>query len=181
MSQKSNVRDVKGTKEPKHSESQTQAGPEGPHFTIHNIYVKDISFEAPKVPHIFNDEWKPKLDFDLQMNSEPLPNDLYDVTVHLTLKVSLPEDKPAYLIEVQQAGVFSIKGFPQDILQKILATTCPEILFPYLRELISSLVARGGFPQLMLPPMNFEAMYAQYLTTKESKDQEGKTAEGQST
>lgn len=152
--------------------------PEGPHFTIHNIYVKDISYEAPRAPHVFNEDWKPKLDFDLQMNSEALPGDLYDVTVHLTLKVSLAEDKPAYLIEIQQAGVFSIKGFPEDILQKILATTCPEILFPYLREVASSLVAKGGFPQLMLPPMNFEAMYAQYVTSKEKKDQEGGSGSG---
>lgn len=136
---------------------------EGPLFAINSIYVKDLSFEAPRSPHVFNEDWQPKLDFDLQMGSNVLSEKegIYEVVLHLTLTVNLKEDKPAFLIEVQQAGVFTALHFPPEILKQVLSTTCPTVLFPYARETISNLVQRGGFPQLVLPPINFDAMYAQ--------------------
>lgn len=151
----------------------------GPVFTVNTIYVKDASFESPSVPQIFNAEWQPKVDFDLQMNNTPLKEQegLYEVVIHLTSTVKLADDTTAFLIEVQQAGIFVIQGFDSEATKHILSTACPSVLFPYARESVSNLVQRGGFPQLLLPPINFEAMYAQHLAqaqtdqTKESVKQ----------
>lgn len=145
---------------------------EGPVFTVNSIYVKDLSFEAPGSPQIFNEEWHPKLDFDLQMASNLLEKEegIYEVVLHLTVNVILKEEKSAFLIDVKQAGIFTIMGFEADIIKQILSTTCPTVLFPYARETISNLVQRGGFPQLILPPINFEGMYAEHMNAQnESK------------
>ena len=149
----------------------------GPVFNVHSIYLKDLSFEAPHVPHIFNEEWKPKIDFDLQMNSHLLSeNDsVYEVVLHITVTIKLGEneqEKPAFLIEIQQAGAFTVQNLAPDAIQQVLATTCATVLFPYARETISNLATRGGFPQLILPPINFDAMYEHHLN---NKDKEGDT------
>lgn len=153
---------------------------EGPVFTAHSIYVKDVSFEAPHAPQVFNEEWKPKIDFDLQMGSSVLSEKegVYEVMLHVTVTAKLGEgeqEKSAFLIEVQQAGAFTIQNIPAEALKEVLATTCPTVLFPYARETISSLATRGGFPQLVLPPINFEAMYAHHLETA-SKGEAGTAA-----
>lgn len=152
-----------------------------PQFAAHSIYLKDLSFEAPHLPEIYQEEWKPKIDFDLQMASKPISEaeGLYEVVLLITVTAKVGEDKaekPAFLIEVQQAGAFTIKNLPQDAIKEILATTCPTILFPYGREAISNLVAKGGFPQLVLPPINFDAMYAQHLS--EQGDNAGSSSGG---
>jgi len=134
-----------------------------PNFVIHNIYVKDISFEAPNVPHIFSVEWQPKIDFDLQMNSSDVEENLYEVSLHITVTVKLAEEKTAFIIDVKQAGIFFASGFTAEQLQQVLAITAPNILFPYARETISSLVMRGGFPQFILPPVNFDALYMRHV------------------
>lgn len=154
-------------------------GKEGPVFSVNSLYVKDVSFEAPRVPHVFQEEWQPKLDFDLQMSSKKLDEkqgDIYEVVVHLTVKVNLKDDKPAFIVEVQQAGVFTVGGFPEDALKQILSTACPSVLYPYAREAVSNMVQRGGFPQLLLPPINFEAMYAQHVASKEGSEEKEKSA-----
>ena len=162
---------------------------DNPVFSVNSIYVKDLSFEAPRTPYVFNEEWHPKLDFDLQMSSNKLDEkeDLYEAIIHLTVKVNLTEEqetkkdkeeKSAFLIEVQQAGVFTVHGFPEDVLKQILSTACPSVLYPYAREAISNLVQRGGFPQLILPPINFEAMYAQHLAQEESKGKAEEKGQG---
>lgn len=147
-------------------------------FAVHNIYVKDVSFEAPGSPHIFTLEWSPKLDFDIEMARADLENDLYEVVMSVTITVSLnppeakaetkPESKgeaqTAFIVEVKQAGIFLLKGVTDPTqLDYILSTTAPTILFPYTREVVSNLVSKGGFPPLLIPPMNFEAMYEQHL------------------
>ncbi len=140
-------------------------------FTVHNIYAKDVSFESPNTPQVFTMEWKPKLDFDIQMSRTPLEDNLYEVVMSITVNVAvLPEDdneankQTAFLVEIKQAGIFLLEGTTDDKqIDYILSTTAPTILFPYAREAISSLVGRGGFPQLIIPPMNFEAMYQQHL------------------
>lgn len=143
---------------------QKNETPEGPHFQLQMLYVKDLSFEAPRSPQVFHEEeWKPKVLFDLNIGSEKLTDVLYEVVLHITLTVTSQEDKPSYLVELQQAGVFHLAGFAEDVIKRLVSTTCPEILFPYAREAVSSLVLRGGFPQMILPPMNFEAMYSEYL------------------
>ncbi len=149
------------------SDGQTQAQT-GPHFELKTLYVKDASFEAPRSPHAFNEEWKPKVTFDMNIGTEKLTDDLYEVVLHITLTVTTQEDKSLYLLELQQAGVFNLVGFTEEVIKRLVSTTCPEILFPYVRETVSSLVMRGGFPQMVLPPMNFEAMYAQYLANPQA-------------
>lgn len=162
-----------------------EQNPNEPQFAAHSIYLKDLSFEAPHVPELFQQEWKPKIDFDLQMGSKPISEaeGLYEVVLHITVTAKLGEEKsekPAFLIEVQQAGAFTIKNLPEDTIKEILATTCPTILFPYGREAISNLVGKGGFPQLVLPPINFDAMYAQHLSEKASSA-DGKSTTGSTT
>lgn len=142
-----------------------------PVFNVHSIYVKDASFEAPHSPQIFNTEWKPKIDFDLQMGSQILsePESIYEVVLHVTVTIKLgeaAEEKPAFLIDIQQAGAFSVQNFTPEVTQQVLATTCAAVLFPYAREAVSNLATRGGFPQLVLPPINFDAMYEHHLKTR---------------
>jgi preprotein translocase subunit SecB len=147
-------------------------------FTVHNIYVKDISFEAPNSPKVFTLDWKPKLEFEIQMGRTLLEDTLYEVAMSITVTVSVEkaegaaadtEKMTAFLVEVKQAGIFMLEGVtdPQQI-DYILSTAAPTILFPYARQVISNLVTQGGFPQLVVPPMNFDAMYQQHLAEKSS-------------
>jgi len=140
-------------------------------FNVHSIYLKDLSFEAPHSPQIFNEEWIPKIDFDLQMGSHILSEveNVYEVVLHITVTIKIGEgegEKSAFLIDVQQAGVFTVQNFSKEVVQRILATTCATVLFPYARENISNLATKGGFPQLILPPINFDAMYAHHISTQ---------------
>ncbi len=143
-----------------------------PVFNVQSIYVKDLSFEAPHSPHIFNTEWKPKIDFDLQMGSQILSEaeSIYEVILHITVTIKLgdtTEEKSAFLIDIQQAGVFIVRHFDSEVTKQLLATTCATVLFPYAREAVSNLATRGGFPQLVLPPINFDAMYDHHLQTRD--------------
>lgn len=140
-------------------------------FSVHNIYVKDISFEAPNSPLIFKQEWKPKLEFDIEMGRMALETDLYEVSMSITVKVAIEqnadaklEKQTAFIVEVKQAGIFMLQGVtdPKQI-DYILATAAPTILYPYARQAISNLVTQGAFPQLIIPPMNFDAMYQQHV------------------
>lgn len=148
--------------------------PDGPVFSVNSIYVKDLSFESPRAPHVFNEEWEPHLDFDLQMGSSLLSESesLYEMLIHLTVTVKLKDDKSAFVIDLKQAGVFTIQGFSAEERKYILATDCPTILFPYLRETVANVVQRGGFPQLILPPINFDAMYAQHAANANPESKE---------
>lgn len=148
-------------------------------FTVHNIYIKDVSFEAPNSPQIFTLEWKPKLEFDIQMQREHLEENLYEVTLVINVNVVMAEateaskPKTAFIVEVKQSGVFMLEGINEEQqLDYILSTTAPTILFPYAREVVSSLVTKGGFPQLIIPPMNFESMYQQHLAGKSQATQQ---------
>lgn len=139
-----------------------QAGQDGPVFSIQRIYVKDVSFETPHAPEIFREEWKPEVNVDLQTKSARLEESIHEIVLHITVTVKM-KDKVAFLVEVHQAGIFTIKGFTQDQLGHILGSECPKILYPYAREAISDIVIRGGFPQLLLAPVNFDALYLQHL------------------
>jgi preprotein translocase subunit SecB len=129
-------------------------------FSIQKIYVKDISFETPNSPEVFKMEWKPVVDMHMTNEATPIGEHLFDVVLSITLTVKL-EDKTAYLVEINQAGIFLIKNIPDDVVERMLATVCANILFPFAREAVSDIVARGGFPQLLLSPVNFDALYAQ--------------------
>ncbi len=146
--------------------------PKGPVFTIQRIYIKDVSYEAPNSPKIFREDWKPEVNVDLQTKTDTIEDDIYDVILHLTVTVKMG-DKTAFLCEVHQAGIFTLKGFPEEQLNHALGSMCPNILYPYAREAVSDIVTRGGFPQLLLAPVNFDALYLQHL---EQQKKEGGAA-----
>lgn len=131
-------------------------------FAIQKVYTKDISFETPNSPQIFMDKWEPQVDFNLGTNVEPLEDNIYEVVLTVTVTVKCGE-KTAYLVEVAQAGVFSLVAFSDQEMGPMMGSFCPNILFPYAREVISDLVSKGGFPQLLLAPVNFDALYAQHM------------------
>lgn len=140
------------------SNKETQA----PQFEIQRIYVKDISFESPNTPHTFTEEWKPEVSLNLETKSTRINDNLHEVVISVTATVT-SDKKTAFLIEVDQAGVFMVNGFSNDQLHQMLGSFCPNVLFPYAREVISDIVVRGGFPQLILAPVNFDALYAQHM------------------
>lgn len=142
-------------------------------FTIQKIYVKDISFEAPNSPQSFTEEWKPGVNLDLNTNAQSIAENSYEIVLSLTVTVS-NADKTAYLVEVQQAGIFGIEGFGDTDLRGMLGSFCPNILFPYAREAVSDIVTRGGFPQMLLSPINFDALYEQHLQ-QQNKPADAKT------
>lgn len=145
-------------------------------FIIQKIYTKNISFESPNTPGIFGAEFKPNLEVNLNVESKGLEEGVYHVVVRVTATTKV-EDRTAFLCEVEQAGIFTLQGFNQDELSYLLGAQCPNTLFPYAREAISDLVTRGGFPQLLLEPVNFEAMYQSHLEQAEQQKPENETAQ----
>ena len=135
---------------------------ENPQFSLQRIYVKDLSFEAPKSPEIFRQEWAPNVALDLNARQKSLEGDFHEVVLTLSVTVKTGEEV-AFIAEVQQAGIFLIKGLDAASMSHTLGAFCPNILFPYAREALDSLVTRGSFPALMLAPVNFDALYAQEL------------------
>lgn len=141
---------------------------QGLQFAIQRIFVKDISFEAPNAPAIFRKEWKPEVKLDLDTRSEKIEDNVFQVILSLTVTTTVGEET-AFLCEVQQAGIFSIGQLEETQMAHMLAAFCPNILFPYAREAVSSLVNRGTFPQLNLAPVNFDALFAQYLQQRQAE------------
>ncbi len=131
-------------------------------FSIQKIFTKDISFETPNSPKIFTEKWEPTVDFNLGTNVDTLEKALFEVSLSVTVTVKCKETT-AYLVEVTQSGIFSLEGFSEEEMGPMVGSFCPNILFPYAREVVSDIVAKGGFPQLLLSPVNFDALYAQHL------------------
>ncbi len=131
-------------------------------FSIQKIYTKDMSFETPNSPKVFTEKWEPTVDFNLGTHVLPLENSMYEVALAVTITVK-NGDATAYLVEVNQAGIFSLDGFTDAEMGPMVGSFCPNILFPYAREAISDLVTKGGFPQMLLAPVNFDALYSQHL------------------
>lgn len=129
-------------------------------FVIEKIYVKDLSLEAPNTPQIFLQRETPQVGIELSNSAKQLEDGLYDVAITVTVTSKI-EDKTVFLVEVTQAGIFQARNIPEENLEGLLAVTCPNILFPYVREIVSDLVVRAGFPPVLLSPINFEAMYLQ--------------------
>jgi preprotein translocase subunit SecB len=144
------------------TDNSTPTEKSGPQFAIQRIYTKDISFETPNSPTIFTEKWEPQVNVDLNSSGTKLAEGVFEVVLALTVTAKLGE-KTAYLAEVQQAGVFGMEGFSDQDLGGMLHSFCPNILFPYAREVVSDLVSKGSFPQLLLAPINFDALYAQHL------------------
>lgn len=151
-------------------------------LTIHSIFVKDISYEAPSTPQAFSLPWEPQVKFDIQVMRRVMdqPAGLHEVVLHTTISTKLktknangaakPEDEEvvAFLIDIKLAGMFTVKGLPEPQLDRVLSTTAPTILFPYAAETVASLVTRGGFPQFILPPIDFATLYQQRLDSQKA-------------
>lgn len=140
-----------------------------PEFAIQRFYIKDVSFESPNTPEVFKSDWQPEIDLDLNIKHEDLKDSNYEIVLKVIVTAKL-KNKIAFLVEVNQAGIFTLKSFPKEQLQAMLGAFCPTILFPYVREAISDLVVRGGFPPLYLAPVNFDALYQEQL----AEEQQGK-------
>lgn len=146
-----------------------------PEFAIQRLYVKDLSFEAPHSPHIFLEEWRPHLDMNLSTEANSLGENTHEVKLTVTVTVKMKE-KTVFLAEVQQSGVFLIKNFPVEQMRPMLGSFCPNILYPYAREAITDVVMRGGFPQLYLAPVNFDALFEQHeRSNSTNKDKEAES------
>jgi preprotein translocase subunit SecB len=133
-----------------------------PSFQIEKIYVKDASLEIPGAPQVFLEAQGPQLEIQVRNESAQFADGLYEVVVTVTVTARAGE-KTLFLAEAAQAGIFSVRGVPQEDLEPLLAVACPTILYPYARETISDLVTRGGFPPVLLAPVSFEALYAQRM------------------
>ncbi len=144
----------------------------GPSFSVEKIYVKDVSFEVPGAPAVFNDAGTPQLQLNLNQKVQRLRENTFEVVLGITLTCTIA-DKTAYLAEVQQAGVFGLGGFDETTLDGMLGTHCPNILYPYARQTVSDLIQAGGFPPFLLQPINFEALYAEGLRQRAGQGQLG--------
>jgi preprotein translocase subunit SecB len=129
-------------------------------FIIHKIFTKDLSFESPNSPDAFAQEWNPDANVDLNMNHHRIDDNNYEVELILTVNAQ-NQSTNAFLIEITQSGVFTIPNVEGEQLDHMLKSFCPTILFPYARETINSLIIKGGFPQLNISPVNFDAIYMQ--------------------
>ena len=134
-----------------------------PVFSIEKIFLKDLSLEIPGAPQIFSEREAPKIDINLHTETREIDAGFYEVVLTATVTAKLNEDKTAFLVEVAQAGIFQIRNIPGQELEAVLGITCANILFPYLRESVSSVVVRGGFPPFFLNHLSFEALYQQRL------------------
>jgi preprotein translocase subunit SecB len=148
---------------------------QGPQFSLQRIYVRDLSFEAPKSPEIFRHEWAPNVSMDLNTRQKALEGDFHEVVLTLSVTVKTGEET-AFIAEVQQAGIFLIKGLDAPSMSHTLGAFCPNILFPYARETLDNLVVRGSFPALMLSPVNFDALYAQEMQRMQAAEGQTPTA-----
>ena len=133
-----------------------------PSLALQKIYVKDASFEVPNAPEIYNEQVQPEVKMNLNQKVKNIQEDFYEVVLTVTITCQAGE-KTAYLAEVQQAGIFTLKNFPEQGLHQTLGSYCPNVLFPYARQMISDLVGNGGFQPIMLQPVNFDQLYAQQM------------------
>ena len=131
-------------------------------LSLQKVYIKDASFEVPGAPHIFQDANQPQIQLNLSQQVGTLADNVYEVVLTITVTCKLA-DKTAYLAEVQQAGVFGMQGFDATNRDMILATYCPNVLFPYARQVVSDLIQNGGFPPFLMQPINFDALYAEQV------------------
>jgi preprotein translocase subunit SecB len=142
-----------------------QANPQSntqPVFNIEKLYVKDMSLEVPNAPGIFLERENPQIDLQLHSQAAPIEEGMFDITITVTVTAKLPaKDKVLFLIEAKQAGIFQIRNLPAEEMETVLAVVCPNILYPYLREVVSDLAIRAGFAPVLLNPINFEAIYLQ--------------------
>lgn len=157
---------------------ETKMAPDEQAFAIQKIFVKDMSFESPNTPNIFLEkDWQPDVNLNLQSTSRAIDEIVYEVILSVTVTAKANEETTAYLAEVQYAGIFTLNNFADEDKTYMLGSYCPNLLFPYIREAISDVVAKGGFPQLLLAPVNFDALLQQKLQQQQEKEQDGATVQ----
>ena len=150
------------------AEENTQGGNaaaadgQGQNVALQSVYVKDLSFEAPNGPFLPAQNQDPKIQLNLNTASSPVGTDVHEVLLTVTLEAK-NGDVPVYLAEVKQGGVFTVRGFSADDARRILGSFAPNVLFPYVRQTVSDLISKGGFPPFFLPPVNFDALYERSL------------------
>lgn len=142
--------------------------PKQPTFAVQRVYLKDISFESPNAPEIFQTDWKPQVNMDLNTENKQLSENQWEVVLTLTITAKI-DDKSAFIVEIQQAGIFMIDGLNPQQTAHTLGAFCPNMLFPYARETVDSMVVKGSFPALMLQPVNFDAIYAEAVKRQQDK------------
>jgi len=153
------------------AQPQTQPqSPQQPLFAIEKIYVKDLSLEIPGAPQVFAEREQPQLDVNIHNSAKTVDNGIYEVVLTATVTAK-HKDKTAFLVEVAQAGIFQIRNIGERDLDPVLAIACPNILFPYVRETVSNLITRAGFPTFLLNHLSFEALYQQHLQQQQQKQQ----------
>ena len=137
------------------------SGTNQPQFGLQQIYVKDLSFEAPTSPAaLAQEQLEPEIKLNLKNSHTAVTADTYEIVLHVSVHATV-EERTVFLVEMDQAGIFFIKGYAPDELTKLIGTYCPTTLFPYVRETIASTIGKGGFPAILLQPINFDALYAQ--------------------
>ncbi len=141
-----------------------------PQFALQRIYTKDVSYESPNSPASFLKQWKPDIKFDLNSSARKVDESHYEVTIKATITAT-NEEETAFLVEIEQAGLFAMVNIPEAQMGPMLGAMCPNIIFPYLREAVDALVIKGGFPPLLLSPINFDALYQQRLKEAEQAKQ----------
>jgi len=158
------------------AEEDVVANPEGgvqQQFAMQRIYTKDVSFESPSTPGVFKQQWQPKVSVELNTKSDRLDEQgNYEVVLTVTITAKV-EEETAFLAEVHQAGIFLVTGIEGEDLRRLLGTAAPNILFPYIRENVDALCVKGGFPPVMLAPVNFDALYQQALVQAQNQAAEG--------
>ncbi len=139
--------------------SEAETG--GVQVTLQSIYLKDCSYESPNGPRLPNNQgWEPKFQLNMNTAAEELAPEVREVLLTITVEAK-QGDATLYLVEVKQAGVFSISGASIEDLKRLIGSFCPSVLFPYAREAISDLIVKGGFPSFLLPLVNFDVLFAQ--------------------
>ncbi len=151
------------------SEAANQEQPAAPKFAVQRVYVKDLSFETPQGAAAFQKQWQPKVSQDLSTKTSKIADELYEVSLRITVTVK-HEEETIYLIEVDQAGLFNIDGLDGGQLAQVLNVTCPSMLLPYAREAIDSTLTKGSYPPLMIPPINFDALFTAAVQQASAKE-----------
>ncbi len=140
---------------------QQETAPAQPVFSVEKLYVKDLSLEVPHAPKIFLEQETPEVDMRINTTASQIEENFYECVVTVTVTAKLADNRVVFLNEVSQAGIFRLENIPESDVNLLLGVACPNILFPYAREVVSSTVTRAGFPPVLLAPINFEAMFNQ--------------------
>ncbi len=141
-------------------------------FQVQKLYLKDVSFESPNAPDVFRGEWQPETNVQISTEASQLAEGVHEVVLGVTVTTKSGE-ATAYLVEVKQAGIFTLQGFEPQQLGHMLGSYCPNFLYPFAREAVADLIVKGGFPGFMLAPVNFDALYAQHLQERAAKGDDG--------